>query len=73
MAALAAQMRSQVGLFNESSRPGEPVTAGLPVGPGPGPEAMQMRRGSPVANTIAELARLTGDSFLAELAARSQF
>lgn len=27
-------------LMRPTSRPGEPVTAGLPVGPGPGPEAV---------------------------------
>lgn len=70
---IAAAMRSQTGLFDQTSRPGEPVTAGLPVGPGAGPEAMNMRRGSPVAATIAELARLTGDGWLAELAQRSGF
>lgn len=29
-----------VGMFGASSRPGEPVTAGLPSGPGQGPEAL---------------------------------
>ena len=73
MNAIAQAMRAQVGLFNGTDRPNEPVTAGLPVGPGPGPEVTQLRRGSPVANTIADLARLIGDSYLAELAQRSQF
>jgi hypothetical protein len=33
-----------VGLGAPSGRPGEPVTAGLPMGPGPGPEAVQQHR-----------------------------
>lgn len=31
---------SPVGLFDQSQQPGTPVTAGLPSGPGPGPEAL---------------------------------
>lgn len=34
-----------------SSRPGEPLTAGLPVGAGPGPEVLQPM-GSPVRRTL---------------------
>jgi hypothetical protein len=30
-----------------TQRPGEPVTAGLPLGPGPGPEALTMNQGNP--------------------------
>lgn len=33
-----------VGLFEPTQRPGEPVTAGIPMGAGPGPEALMMRR-----------------------------
>ncbi len=33
-----------LGAFNRASeRPGEPITAGLPSGPGPGPEALGLR------------------------------
>ena len=72
LGAIAQAMRGQVGLFNRpTARPQEPVTAGLPVGPGPGPEALQMRRGSPVGEIMREVARASGDPFLAELAARS--
>lgn len=40
-AAQQVQPPPQGGLFAApSSRPAEPVTAGLPVGPGPGPEAL---------------------------------
>jgi hypothetical protein len=30
------------GLFEETTRPNEPVTAGNPMGPGPGPEALSL-------------------------------
>lgn len=30
-----------------TQRPGEPVTAGLPVGPGPGPEVLTMNQANP--------------------------
>ena len=49
-AALAALGNPQpVGLANPSSRPDEPVTAGLSRGPGPGPEAIPglVRQGPP--------------------------
>lgn len=32
-------------LDGPTARPGEPVTAGAPVGPGPGPEVLGMGRG----------------------------
>lgn len=35
------------GLTGPSQRPGEPVTAGLPIGAGPGPEVLSMNQGSP--------------------------
>lgn len=42
----AQQMEfSPVGLNAPSTRPDEPVTAGLPSGPGPGPEAMRPQGG----------------------------
>lgn len=30
------------GLYDETTRPNEPITAGAPMGPGPGPEALAM-------------------------------
>jgi hypothetical protein len=36
-----------------SNRPGEPVTAGLPIGPGPGPEAVGMP--TPDQTTLSDL------------------
>lgn len=37
---LSAMLSSLPGLTDESRRPDEPITAGLPTGPGPGPEAL---------------------------------
>lgn len=39
-AALATRPPGGMGLLAPTARPAEPVTAGLPVGPGPGPEAL---------------------------------
>lgn len=41
-----------------TERPNEPLTAGLPVGPGPGPEAMRPPLG--ISNDDAVLAQLRG-------------
>jgi len=37
---LLARLQSMPGLTDPSARPDEPLTAGLPVGPGPGPSAL---------------------------------
>ena len=34
-------------LTRPTERPNEPMTAGVPMGPGPGPEALQMNQGDP--------------------------
>lgn len=39
-AALATRPPGGTGLLAPTARPAEPVTAGLPVGPGAGPEAL---------------------------------
>lgn len=73
-AALAAaqQMRGRAGILtNPTRRPQEPVTAGLPIGPGPGPEVLAQRRGNPTGNTLRQLAAATGDVYLRELADRA--
>lgn len=59
------------GLAAPSARPGEPVTAGLPVGPGPGPEALgpSRARASTVRDSFEMLAELTGDPRYKRLAA----
>lgn len=70
---IASQMKGQAGLLTApTNRPNEPLTAGLPSGPGPGPEAMMMRQGSPTAKVLRDISRATGDSYLADLAARSR-
>lgn len=73
-AALAAaqQLQGKAGMLRvPSQRPNEPVTAGLTIGPGPGPEALGMPRGNPTGNTLRKLAAATGDSYLRELAERA--
>jgi hypothetical protein len=41
-AALGARADALPGLMDPTARPNEPVTAGVPFGPGPGPEALGM-------------------------------
>jgi hypothetical protein len=56
-----------------TARPNEPLTAGLPIGPGPGPEVLAS--GDRTVRTLRMLADVTADagfSQLAELAARQQ-
>lgn len=43
--------------------PAEPVTSGVPIGPGPGPSAMQMQAGS----LTDRIARLMGDDVSGEI------
>lgn len=46
-------VRPVADLDAPSERPGEPVTAGLPVGPGPGPEALGMGGVEPERDRLA--------------------
>lgn len=58
-----ARPMPQMDIFAETQRPSEPVTAGLPFGPGQTPV-------EPLENTndiIYEMYRLTGDSYLLNL------
>ena len=71
MAALAAQGAAP-GLARTSERPGEPVTAGLPIGPGPGPEAIgngRQRASNRAVEGFEALALATGDTGMLRLAA----
>lgn len=43
---LSAQLQALPGLTDPSTRPTEPLTAGLPFGPGPGPATPQQRPGA---------------------------
>jgi hypothetical protein len=59
------------GLLSEpDANPDVPVTSGLPVGPGRGPE--MMASGNPLGNTLRRLARETGDNIFIELASRAR-
>lgn len=61
--AAAGTRFSPVGLGAPTTRPNEPVTAGLAVGPGPGPAP---RRG--LAQTLRQVAQRSGDPDIAYLA-----
>lgn len=69
----AAQgMKPPTSVFSATERPAEPLSTGLPIGPGAGPEII--RSGDRVAQTFRLLADVTGDprfEDLADLAARS--
>ena len=57
-----------------SARPNEPITAGMPMGAGPGPEAipqMRMAQNKTVAQ-LSQAAQMTGNPRLAEMARRAQ-
>jgi len=70
--ASAQQLKGQAGLLTApSARPGEPVTAGLSLGPGPGTEALQARTGSPIGESWRRLSAATGDPYFAELARKA--
>lgn len=67
----AARSTAGAGLMNApTGRPAEPVTAGMALGPGPGPEMLR-----PVAQTstrafFEQVSRLTGNPYFAELGRR---
>lgn len=68
----AMQMRPpEGGLLAPSSRPHEPVTTGLPIGDGAGPEAIGASA-NPLADVLARIATSTGDQNLAALAERAR-
>lgn len=60
-------------LYGPSTRPREPVTAGLPVGPGPGLEALAIPRGDRVARMMDQLAADSGDPAVQKLAELAKF
>jgi hypothetical protein len=74
-AALAAaqQMPGSAGLLaGDTTKPNEPVTAGLTRGPGAGPEALGLMSGTPTGDLFRRLSAISGDPFFAELANRSR-
>lgn len=68
--AMAQQFDPRVTPLNApTNRPGEPVTAGLTTGPGPGPEALrQSGQAQAAADTLAMMARITGDTAYRDMA-----
>lgn len=50
-----------------SLRPNEPVTAGAPVGPGPGPEALVTSPKNRGRDVLARAAAETGDPYIAHI------
>lgn len=71
--AAASQYADQTGILKgDTNRPNEPITAGLTRGPGPGPEALGLTRGSPTGDLLRRLSAATGDPSLAELAMKAR-
>lgn len=62
----------EVPIGAPTQRPAEPLTAGVAVGPGPGPEALGFNKASRVASTFQAIADATGDSEVARLAEIAQ-
>lgn len=73
--AMAAEPPMPGGLFGTASaRPSEPLTAGLPLGAGPGPESV-VGTGRRQANLVAQLrtaAELTGNPMLAAMVTKAE-
>lgn len=68
----AAKQTSGAGLLGApSARPGEPVTTGLALGPGAGPEAVAPVGRTPTGEFFAQVARLTGNPYYEQLARRA--
>lgn len=60
-------------LTSPTGRLDEPLTAGLPVGRGPGPEVLNMRPAEPPGvQFLDRLSQITGDPYFAELARRGR-
>lgn len=63
-------------LTRKSSRPYEPITAGIGQGPGPGPEALSPPVSQPSINTnlsslLAQIAQQSGSSAVADMAQKA--
>lgn len=68
----AQALRGQAGLLAQpTARPDEPVTAGLPFGPGPGPEVLGPIRENPTGKFFRYLTKISGDPSFAEMARRA--
>lgn len=71
MAEAQAATPPQQSLMRPTERPGEPVTAGLPVGPGSGPEALGQQTVPRVTRVLDALAQVSRNPALASLAAEA--
>lgn len=70
--AQAQGMAGQGGLLNApTSLPNQPVTAGLPSGPGPGPEVLGNPQASKAGQWLRALSARTGDPTFARMADRA--
>lgn len=68
-ARIVEALRGSGGMLRQpDDRPKSPVTAGLPIGPGPGPEVLG--QGNRMGNTLRRLAIQTNDPLFAELASK---
>lgn len=54
-------------LFDPTARPNEPLTAGMPFGPGAGPNPFTQESGDPELDILRELYRATGSESLRAL------
>jgi len=71
MADVMSRIAGSGGLLKQPDQnPTIPVTQGLPVGPGRGPQMNPMN--NPLGDTLRRLARETGDNVFIELASRAQ-
>lgn len=70
--AAAQQIQSPGLLTQPTTRPNEPVTAGLRRGPGAGPEVLSAPQGNRSGRWLRELSAITGDPYFANLANRSR-
>ena len=71
----AAQMMAPPGPSpwkGDSQRPNEPITTGLSIGDGAGPEALVPMRPDHVADTFAAIGDATGDPLMYDLAQRAR-
>jgi len=63
------QRAAATPLFSPTQRPDEPVTAGAPFGPGPGPSTpMQQQRRAGLSDTLTKIVNRTGDAQMERLA-----
>lgn len=72
-AAQAGPSPVEGGLFRPTERPNEPLTAGMPIGPGPGREAVSMyKKRNLTAEALERIAMATDDPVINALAQRAR-